>query len=260
MTHPNRARLDRMARLLVAAAVLRSCAALAPSPGWEFTGRFAFAPALVRAEAAATPPGVDVVSLFGWTLGGFVALEYDSSPVGPYLEVVDMGAVVFKGGGIGQWGRELTVSTAAAEKVCKKTWGVPARRANIGFDDGGNTLTLRRSGPAAACAYALAGWAAARSSAPASTPPAGERGFRLPVLWTPEIKALWAPVRLLTFGAPSDALRLHDLRLSATSLRISGFRLDDAPGFEAPSVIPLGFALTADGVAIEIAPFGDQLL
>jgi hypothetical protein len=102
---------------------------------WAFEGRVWFQPALVRAPA--TPevaPGVTCLSLFGWTLGGVVCLEYDASPAGPYLEVVEMGALVASsGGGVGQWGSRLWVSTAPAEELCRAVWGVPAELRPLRF-------------------------------------------------------------------------------------------------------------------------------
>ena len=50
---------------------------------WCFTGRLWFRPSLVRTPSN-LPPSVSVVSLLGWTLGGVVALEYDTSPVGEW--------------------------------------------------------------------------------------------------------------------------------------------------------------------------------
>ena len=54
---------------------------------WCFTGRLWFRPALVKVQDSNTQ-GLDriisVLNLFGYTLGGTVALEYDTSPVGPH--------------------------------------------------------------------------------------------------------------------------------------------------------------------------------
>ena len=134
-----------------------------PDFPWTFRGRVWFQPAIVRASAAGTvAPGVTTVSFFGWTLGGIVCLEYDtnsysllrthhffssvaqlpppitfrydSSPAGAYLEVVEMGAIVTTfGGGIGQWGSRLWVSTVQAEELCRAVWGVPAELRPIRF-------------------------------------------------------------------------------------------------------------------------------
>mmetsp|Transcript_66963 Transcript_66963/g.183675 ORF Transcript_66963/g.183675 Transcript_66963/m.183675 type:complete len:186 (-) Transcript_66963:676-1233(-) len=41
---------------------------------WRFEGRLWFRPALVRARPESLPEGVSPVALFGWTVGGVVAL------------------------------------------------------------------------------------------------------------------------------------------------------------------------------------------
>ena len=91
----------------------------------------------------------------------------------------------------------------------------------------------------------------------ARSPPGG-----LPVLWTPSIKALWAP--FVPFGRdvknhPSEKdeflFPLHRLRLSASAvrLRLCGQEPSDLLG------IPLGIGLVVDNVLIEIAPQSDML-
>ena len=92
--------------------------------GWRFEGRFVFAPQLVRVPD--DPPDAYIVNVFGWTLGGVVALQYDSSIVGPYLEFVEMGALVVRNGCIGQWGSRLLVSNEEAKEACEDVWRVPA--------------------------------------------------------------------------------------------------------------------------------------
>ena len=53
-------------------------------------GRLWFRPAFVRApHPSSLPAGVSAVALLGWTIGGVVALEYDESPVGPYVDTYD---------------------------------------------------------------------------------------------------------------------------------------------------------------------------
>jgi hypothetical protein len=45
-----------------------------------------------------------------------------------------MGALVASdGGGVGQWGTRLWVSTAPAEELCRAVWGVPAELRPIRF-------------------------------------------------------------------------------------------------------------------------------
>lgn len=70
----------------------------------------------------------------------------------------------------------------------------------------------------------------------------------LPVLWTPQIKALWAPLVPLPEAEGAASLALHRLRLSARSLRLQlcGQEASDALG------TPLGIGLSVDGVLIEI--------
>ena len=215
---------------------------------WRFDGRVFFRPALVRSpQPEALPRGVGVVSILGWTLGGVVALEYDESPVGPYREYVTMGALVTKRGAVGQWGSRLYVSTTAAEEVCERVWGVPAEPCAIDFSTTGllavepPSSTAAAAGPAAA---RVAGWQATRHAAAG----AARRGA-LPVLWTPTLKALWAPlVPLPPLAGAGAPLGLHRLRLSASSVRLHlcGQPPSDALG------VPLPVGLSVDGLRIEI--------
>ena len=97
----------------------------ADEDGWRFEGRFVFAPQLVRVPD--DPPDAYIVNVFGWTLGGVVALEYDSSLVGPYLEFVEMGALVVRNGAIGQWGARLLVSNEEAKEASILEGGLSTR-------------------------------------------------------------------------------------------------------------------------------------
>lgn len=242
---------------------------------WQFSGRLWFRPALVRVpERSSTtmmnagnandppppPPSVSVVSLFGWTVGGVVALEYDTSPVGPYREYVTMGALVSKRGTLGQWGSRLYVSTDVAQDVCEDVWGVPASRAEIEYtegSDGSAEPTLRvESAPNGRSAerqdITVSGWGSTRVSGVEEAGPDCERypSGGIPVLWTPTIKALWAPlVPLPQSGGDTDQLPLHRLRLSTSGvrLRLCGQSKSDGLG------IPLGIGLVVDNVLIEIA-------
>ena len=223
---------------------------------WRFDGRLWFRPAFVRApDPTALPAGVRVLSLFGWTLGGNVCLEYDESPVGPYVEYVTMGALVSKRGAVGQWGSRLFVSTDPAEEVCRRVWDVPAEVARISFEETGDSLQVDAPPALASLDGApetirVSGWATTRSSH-------GEDANRVggvPVLWTPSIKALWAP--LVPLPADGEGLPLHDLRLSASSLRLQVCA-------QSPSDllgVPLPVGLSVDGLRIEIASAGDQPL
>ena len=201
------------------------------------------------------PPGrVNFLALFGWTLGGSVCLEYDESPVGPYVEYVTMGALVSKRGAVGQWGSRLFVSNQVAEEVCQRVWDVPAEIADISFDEPGGALSVaeapaRVGGGSSPESIRVSGWAETRTGGDGRTP-------GLPVLWTPSIKALWAPLRLPLPRSDDDAgLPLHRLRLSVSSARLH--LCAQAPS-EALGV-PLPFGLSVDGLRIEIAREGDAL-
>jgi len=227
---------------------------------WRFDGRFWFRPALMRAPQEPLPGGLSVISLFGWTIGGVVALEYDESPVGPYREYVTLGAIVTKGGAIGQWGSRLFVSTPEAEEVCKRVWGVPAELRNIEFKEDGEGLRVDSPPGASASddgvrpeAIRLSGWEATRSS-----PEKATLGGSLQILWTPTVKTLWAPL-LLPFSTKAndvEPLKLHGLRLSASSARL---QLGGQPG--SPEIgwpLPIGFSV--DNVRIEISPEKEKTL
>ena len=118
----------------------RRATSAADEEGWRFEGRFVFAPQLVRVPD--DPPDAFVVNLFGWTLGGVVALQYDSSLVGPYLEFVEMGALVVRNGCIGQWGAHLLVSNDEAKQACEDVWRVPAGTRSLNYIDEGDTLVV----------------------------------------------------------------------------------------------------------------------
>ena len=160
-----------------------------------------------------------------------------------------MGSLVTKRGALGQWGSNLYVSTAAAEDVCQRTWGVPAQLADITFVEEGAALQVDRAprsldapGPQP---IVVSGWDATRSAAEG----APKRGG-LPVLWTPQIKALWAPLVPLPAPAAAASLELHLLRLSASSLRLNWCGQQASPELGTP----LGIGLSVDSVRIEIGP------
>lgn len=221
-----------------------------PAYPYLFDGRLWFRPAIVRVPEE-MPAGLAPISLFGYSIGGVVSLEYDASPVGPYREYVTMGALVTKRGAVGQWGSRLFVSTQPAEEVCQRVWGVPAEVAAIDFVEDGDALRVDAPPPllklpgAPSPSIAVSGWRSTRSSSDGGT-----RRGALPVLWTPTIKALWAP--LIPFAATDSAtaLPLHKLRLSAKSLRVH-------MSLQTPSEMlgwPLPVGLSVDGVRIEIGP------
>jgi len=209
------------------------------------------------------PQSVSRINLFGWTLGGTVALEYDESPVGPYREYVTMGALVTKRGSVGQWGSRLYVSTKEAADVCRDTWNVPAELADIEFavaEEGTVSSLNVETAPDSMIEdsvqkIAVGGW---ENTKVLGRNEEGNRLGGLPVFWTPSIKALWAPfIPLPPDGDRGEVngvnkgndLPLHRLRLSASAIRLTlcGQNPSDKLG------IPIGIGLVVDDVLIEIA-------
>ena len=238
---------------------------------WRFEGRFIFRPSLVKVSYNNQPPSsATLLSLFGYSLGGSVVLEYDISPVGPYREYVTMGGVVGLGNvnvgtddnGIqkrllgGQWGTNLYVSTQVAEDVCKVVWGVPAQVAEIEFIESGDILS---DGPddnkGNRKLFKLSGWgnnARILKSDDDATPP--KRFGNIPIYWTPTIKALWAPLLFPGGGNErEELLPLHKLRLSVSAISLKRCqRIIDESTNQQEGEIPLGLALVVDNVLIEI--------
>lgn len=240
---------------------------------WRFEGRFIFRPSLVRiTPSSSTPPSANLLSLFGYSLGGSVVLEYDVSPVGPYREYVTMGGVVGAGEvtigesnkkllGIGQWGTDLYVSTQVAEDVCKQVWGVPAQVADIDFVEEGSVIcdglddeaTIGR-GEISKKQFKLSGWDNTRVLTTEELQQDNNRFGNIPIFWTPTIKALWAPISFPNiFGnEENELLPVHKLRLSASALRLKQCqRVGRSEG-----ELPLGLVLVVDNVLIEI---GEQV-
>lgn len=285
-----------------------------PDYPYNFTGRLWFHPSLVRIpqkeehnnsidnidnniDNSLVSNGVKILSLFGYTLGGSVCLEYDTSPVGPYREYVTMSALVMKRGTIGQWGSRLYVSTSQAERVCRDVWGVPAEIARIDFGEEGERLFVTLPPDSVVDARVppsirVEGWKHTRivldddddnnheddnnnnEDNDDLQKESGKSNSRLrrgnlPVYWTPTIKALWFP--FVPFRNGSDGgknLPLHRLRLSASAIRFhwSGIeRRDDVGDVDNDNSekdrqrgIPLGLGLVVDNVLIEIGKRSEE--
>lgn len=255
---------------------------------WKFTGRLWFRPAIVKVPSTATPllkNSIQALSIFGYTIGGVVALEYDTSPIGPYNEYVTMGALVANSNdGIlnayfGQWGENLYVSTKQAVSICDTIWGVPAQCADIRFEEEvdsdkiyvqsiptalpensaqkssfGNLFSTKKVNT-----IQVNGWHKTRrcKEETLNTDVNNSRPS-IDVYWTPTIKALWLPFNLPFFQQyknknqqdDSNKLPLHKLRLSASSLGIVKCNQDsnDSLGISFP------FGLVVDDVSIQISP------
>ena len=241
--------------------------AFASAP-WQFNGRLWYRPALVRKpEASAVPDGVTPLSLFGWTLGGHVVLQYDDSPVAAtpqYREYVRMGGLVTKRGTVGLLGSRLYVSTPEAQADNVAIWGVPAVAASIEYDERGGSLKVDTAPPLTHDAsdgpptIRVSGWRETRSDARLRLDgwdAARPRG-NLPVLWTPRITTLWAP--FVPLDEPDDIapLETRRLRISASSLRLHWCSQPASRELGMP--LPIGMSL--DGVRIEIGePKGLEL-
>lgn len=167
-----------------------------------------------------------------------------------------MGALVFKRGTFGQWGLRQFVSTRPAEAVCRRVWNNPAELADITFEEGEPGEALGVDAPPAREGAAgvretirVRGWAATRSGGVSDAD-----NWNLPVLWTPSIKALWAPFVPLPAAEGATSLPLHRLRLSAASARVQLCA-------QAPSNalgVPLPVGLSVEGLRVEIGPEGDD--
>ena len=84
-----------------------------------------YQPKLVRASAArrVTPPGVFLLSLAGWTLGGTFCVDWTSSPIGPYREVAVLSGLVVRGGTAGAWASHIIVTSPDAVDAGREFWG-----------------------------------------------------------------------------------------------------------------------------------------
>jgi len=186
-----------------------------------FTGRLWFSPAIVRIPSSTRAhPNISFLSLWGYTLGGTVVLEYDTSPVGPYYEYVTMSSLVYYSPnssscsslsnvlsmGIGQWGSRLYVSNAQAEVICKTIWGVPAETANIQLIPEGHSLCIQSRpdrnefNTSTIQNILVSGWKHTRKNQqqnqlqqndPSHKQEERRKWGPLYIQWTPTIKALW---------------------------------------------------------------------
>ena len=188
-----------------------------------FFCRLWFQPAFVKAPSSPSD-SITVVSLFGWTIGESVVLEYDHSPVGPYQEFVSLGGVVWKRGALGQWGSRLFVSSRQAKELCENVWNLPAQLADISLN-GEGTLSVE----AISDNVQVRGWQTTR------TPSKSRWNLQVEIVWTPSIKALWTPTIFLP-DSSKELVPMHHLRLSSSSVRLVG-----------------GFGIVADNVLIEIS-------
>lgn len=97
-----------------------------PAP-WTLTGEAWVVPQLQRVDdvAAYLPSGCAIVAWRGWTPGGYVCVDYHTSPVGPYREIIFVPALVRRGW---RWGFHIShiyVDSAASVAGGRGNWWLP---------------------------------------------------------------------------------------------------------------------------------------
>lgn len=127
-----------------------------PGPPWSFEAsrihyQFATIPTDVArrcipfADADEAGDKLRLLSFAGRTLGGIFAVEYSSSPIGPYREVAVLaglvaGSIATPVGSIpdvlrvGAWASHIFVDSTEAAAYGEKFWGLPAEVVEIDFD------------------------------------------------------------------------------------------------------------------------------
>jgi hypothetical protein len=163
--------------------------AFAPPP-WSFpNARVLYQPTFVPVEAAraVTPSrGVNLLSLFGWTLGGVFVVEWTASPVGPYREVAVLSGLVARGLSLGAWASHIVVTTPDAVEAGREVFGLPTRLGSVSFSASSESswrgVGLRAARGAATGLKAAFGAAAPGVAEPVeglrAAPASAPRGFR----------------------------------------------------------------------------------
>ena len=255
---------------------------------WQFNGRAILCPMLVRTSTSlgdrSTQNKLDKWnilpwSLFGWTIGGTVALEYDDSPVGPYTEFVRLGCLastlhaqpstsnvdgessfsLFGGSKrltVGQMGTKLFVNESIAMDLCEKVWDMTA------FLSDDNIAHEHRTTITAV------------QMVDDELPPASAKSnvnsltlgsiSQFPLLWTPTITTIWAQIlpRIPTIAVLQNKeqeqqdpfLPLNRLRLSTKVKLVTSPEIRNSKSVNNNDEIPLGFGVALCALKIEISP------
>ncbi|KAJ7294350.1 hypothetical protein O6H91_18G036200 [Diphasiastrum complanatum] len=105
----------------------------ADGPPWFFTGRAFYQLHLVKAEIAKRfiPSELKLVQAFGYTLGGFYLANYDSSPAGPFEELVVIAGIVWNPPTSCAWAARVLVNSLDACVHGKKEVGLPSTYAEF---------------------------------------------------------------------------------------------------------------------------------
>ena len=100
---------------------------------WIFKGKALYQLHLVKVSEAikSVPSDLQLVSLFGYTLGGVYLARYSESPCGAFDELVVLGGLVWNKPLSCAWASRVYVNNEAARKHGVKTCGLPSRRADF---------------------------------------------------------------------------------------------------------------------------------
>lgn len=212
-----------------------------------FKGRAMLRPCFQRVVASsASTSSFNTLSLFGWTIGGRVALQYDESPAADglaYNEFVTLGYLGICKHGIGQVGTALYVNETRAVELCDSVWDLGAKFARIELREEGSTLSIQEN--QSNRIFQVNGWSTLRTDDPS------DRNVRLNLLWTPTITGIWARLLpWLPFPKTGD-LPLHRLRVSGNAkIQFSG----ELESEHQDGLIPLGVDILLQNALIEISP------
>lgn len=96
---------------------------------WVFKGRALYQLQLVPVEEAKkyVPPELNLVSLFGYTLGGFYLARYEDSPVGKFDELVTIAGIVWNPPTSSAWAARVYVNNSEARDHGVWRVGLPSR-------------------------------------------------------------------------------------------------------------------------------------
>lgn len=103
---------------------------------WIFKGKALYQLQLVKESEARkhTPAGLPLVSLFGYTLGGFYLARYSDSPVGSFDELVVISGLVWNFPTSCAWAARVYVNNNEARNHGRKDVGLPSRLASFTDD------------------------------------------------------------------------------------------------------------------------------
>eukprot|EP00887_Chlorella_sp_A99_P008182 scaffold12.g8182.t1 len=134
-------------------------------PPWHFSGSALYQLSLARKYVPAELP---LVSLFGWTLGGFYLARYTNSPAGAFDELVALAGLAWDFPASAAWAARVFVNSREARDHGIREIGLPSRLAAFRAAPLPSLQAGRRGQPAAAGAASVTA-AAAGGTAPPMT-------------------------------------------------------------------------------------------